>query len=146
MNNFRVFGMCLNWKVLAGLAMVGVGIWLLAPGVVGAALPFLLVLACPLSMLLMLGQMGQGRQGNQGMACGEPGASGNTQMDQERASSVVALTPDEHLVELRARLEGVQAEQAAILRKMAALEAVTPPTPAAPEALSDESASLAASS
>lgn len=46
--------MCLNWKVLAGLAVVGVGIWLVAPQFALAALPVLLVTACPLSMLFMM--------------------------------------------------------------------------------------------
>ncbi len=26
-----LFGMCLNWKVVAGLAVVGVGVWIVAP-------------------------------------------------------------------------------------------------------------------
>jgi len=52
--------MCLNWKVLAGLAVVGVGIWLFAPQFALAALPLLLVAACPLSMLFMMRRMGSG--------------------------------------------------------------------------------------
>ena len=47
--------MCLNWKVLAGLAVVGVIVWLVAPRLVLAALPVMLLLACPLSMLFMMG-------------------------------------------------------------------------------------------
>lgn len=45
--------MCLNWKVLAGLAAVGAGILLVAPKVALSALPLLLLAACPLSMLFM---------------------------------------------------------------------------------------------
>jgi len=52
--------MCLNWKVLAGLAVVGVGIWLFAPQFALAALPVLLVAACPLSMLFMMRGMMRG--------------------------------------------------------------------------------------
>ncbi len=48
-----VLGMCLDWRVLTGLGAVGVGVWLLAPQYVVGALPVLLVLACPLSMILM---------------------------------------------------------------------------------------------
>lgn len=50
---------CLNWKVVAGLTVVGLGVWLVAPGAIGAALPFLVLLACPLSMIVMMGAMGR---------------------------------------------------------------------------------------
>ena len=49
---------CLNWKVIAALAAAGLGIYVLAPGVAAAALPLLIVAACPLSMLLMMRAMG----------------------------------------------------------------------------------------
>lgn len=50
---------CLNWKVVTGLIAVGLGVWVVAPGAIGAALPFLVLLACPLSMLVMMGAMGR---------------------------------------------------------------------------------------
>jgi hypothetical protein len=46
--------MCLNWKVLASLAAVGVGVYLFAPGLLAEAVPILLLATCPLSMLLMM--------------------------------------------------------------------------------------------
>src|SRR6266511_4986573 len=49
---------CLNWKVVATLAVTGLGIWVVAPNLVWAAVPILVVLACPLSMLLMMRGMG----------------------------------------------------------------------------------------
>lgn len=52
--------MCLNPKVLMGLAFVAVGIYVVAPGLLVAALPILLLAACPLSMLLMGGMMMRG--------------------------------------------------------------------------------------
>jgi len=52
------FHLCLNWKVVAGLAVAGLGIWVAAPNLVWAALPVLVVLACPLSMLFMMRGMG----------------------------------------------------------------------------------------
>jgi len=53
--------MCLNWKVLAGLAVIAVLIGIAAPQFFFGALPVLLVLACPISMLFMMGQMGRMR-------------------------------------------------------------------------------------
>ncbi|MFL5592971.1 MAG: DUF2933 domain-containing protein [Ktedonobacteraceae bacterium] len=64
--------MCLNWKVLLGLTVVGLAVWVVAPYLVLAALPLLLVVACPLSMLVMMGRMrgGQSAQANQPLAAG----------------------------------------------------------------------------
>jgi hypothetical protein len=56
--------MCLNWKVLASLAAVGVGVYLFVPGLLAEAVPILLLAVCPLSMLLMLWDM-QHTQGQQ---------------------------------------------------------------------------------
>ncbi|MBW3577402.1 MAG: DUF2933 domain-containing protein [Actinobacteria bacterium] len=50
--------MCINKKVVAGLAAVGLGIWWLAPGAIGAAMPLLLIAICPLSMVFMMKAMG----------------------------------------------------------------------------------------
>src|SRR5438034_7892283 len=62
--------MCLNWKVLVGLAVVGLAVWVVAPQLILAALPLLLVAACPCSTLVMLVRMhgGQSAQGNQSVA------------------------------------------------------------------------------
>jgi len=49
---------CLNWKVLAGLAAVALVIGVVAPQWFAIALPTLLVLICPLSMLIMPLAMG----------------------------------------------------------------------------------------
>lgn len=61
----KMLKMCLNRKVLAGLAAVGVGIYLAAPGLVVAALPILLLAACPLSMVLMMWGMQRGQRHDQ---------------------------------------------------------------------------------
>lgn len=47
-------GMCFNWKVLAGLGVVAGVVVMLAPGSALAFLPFLLLAACPLSMVAMM--------------------------------------------------------------------------------------------
>lgn len=57
----RLFGMCLNWKVLVSLAVITAGLYLaVAPGAFATALPFLLAAACPLSMLLLMRFMPHG--------------------------------------------------------------------------------------
>lgn len=110
----KMGGMCLNWKVLAGLAGVGLVVWIVAPNLVAAALPLLLVAACPLSMLLM----GRGMAGDQ---C-------PTQTRQaappEHTGQPVAfqLTRDEQLAELRAQLTILVVRQRAIAREIADLE------------------------
>lgn len=63
--------MCFNWKVLTGLGAVGLAIWVVAPGAALAALPLLLILVCPLSMVLMMGMMGRGT--GEHLAAGAPG-------------------------------------------------------------------------
>lgn len=49
--------MCINKKVVASLAIVALGIYLFAPSLVAAALPLLILAACPLSMVLMMRMM-----------------------------------------------------------------------------------------
>jgi len=61
----KMFRMCLNWKVIGGLTVVGLGIWLAAPNLLAAALPVLLIAVCPLSMLLMMKAMGGGQHSSQ---------------------------------------------------------------------------------
>ncbi len=49
---------CFNWKVIAALGAIGIGLYALAPGAAVAAVPLLVLAACPLSMLLMMRAMG----------------------------------------------------------------------------------------
>jgi hypothetical protein len=53
--------LCINWKVVAALSWGAFLIWLVVPNVFWAALPFLVMAACPLSMLLMMRSMGRKR-------------------------------------------------------------------------------------
>ena len=57
----KVFGMCINLKVVAGLAVAGALVWVVAPSALVASLPLLAFLVCPLSMLLMMRSMGGAR-------------------------------------------------------------------------------------
>lgn len=62
-----MLGMCLDRRVLIGLGVAALGIWLFAPQYIAGALPLLIVLACPLSMiamaLMMRGSMGDAPKG-----------------------------------------------------------------------------------
>lgn len=49
---------CLDPRVVGAVALAGLAVVLLAPGLVAAAIPLLLVAACPLSMLVMMRAMG----------------------------------------------------------------------------------------
>ena len=92
------FHLCLNWNVVAGLAVLGLGIWVVAPNLVWAALPILVVLACPLSMLFMMRGMGS--------------AQCATQTEQEYRPG------EEQLAQLRAR-------HVALTREIAELESAS---------------------
>ncbi len=50
--------MCVDKKVIAGLAVAGLAVVVLAPNWVGAALPLLVLAVCPLSMIAMMRFMG----------------------------------------------------------------------------------------
>ncbi len=52
---------CLNRKVLAAVGVLALAVWLLAPNLVGAALPLLFLAVCPLSMVAMMWAMGRAR-------------------------------------------------------------------------------------
>jgi hypothetical protein len=95
----KMLKMCLNWKVLASLTAVGVGVYLFAPGLLAEAVPILLLAVCPLSMLLMMWAMqqsqGQGQQTTQ--------------------ETDVGLTRKERIAQLRM-------QQAALAEQIGALE------------------------
>lgn len=62
----KMFGMCINKSVVAGVAGVGLLVWVLAPGALAAALPLLLIAICPLSMLVMMKMMSSDGQASPG--------------------------------------------------------------------------------
>lgn len=64
----KMLRMCLNWKVLAGLAAVAVGVGIYRPSLLGAALPVLILAVCPLSMMLMMRRMNHENTGSTGEA------------------------------------------------------------------------------
>ena len=117
-------GFCLNWKVVAGLAVVGLGIWALAPQMWAAAAPVLVVLACPLSMLFMMRGMRAGGQ-HGGAACAMPSQSATAAPRASDAVSPVRAAVAggrPSLAQLRAELEQMRERQEAIARRIAELE------------------------
>lgn len=84
--------MCRNWKLWAGVAVVAVGIAVLAGGGLGAALPLLLVAACPVGMALM-GLVGLGMATRGGRGDDDDGARRAEEIRQLRAE--VARLRDE---------------------------------------------------
>ncbi|MBI4317839.1 MAG: hypothetical protein HY675_05065 [Chloroflexi bacterium] len=108
---------CLNWKVLAGLAVAAVGIYAFAPNFGLGALPLLLLAACPLSMLLMMWFMGKGMGGGQ---CEQQG-------QQVPKAAGTALTREEQLRQLKEQLLMVQAQQAALAAQIKTLDQAEPP-------------------
>jgi hypothetical protein len=106
---------CMHWKIIAGLALVGLMIGIIAPSALAAAVPVLIVAICPLSMIYgMRGMMGGAHaQGGhmQGAPVQSEGPAGGDRAAQLRAeleridtrSAIVAEQPPR-----RARLERVE--------------------------------------
>lgn len=110
----KLGGMCMNWKVVAGLAVVGLGVWAVAPNLIGAALPFLILAICPLSMVFMMRGMG----GTGGRSRAVPARA--EQPARTGEPSQIAETRDEQLAQLKVRHEE-------IAREIAQLEAERDP-------------------
>ncbi len=115
-------GMCLNWEALVGLVAIGLGVWAVAPNLIGAAVPLLLVAACPLSMLFMMRGMGGGQCASQ------PQQSGEAQRPTEvRGVALPGRIRDEDLADLKARATDLQGRHQEIVRAIARLEAEESP-------------------
>ena len=71
--------MCINKRVVAGLALAGLAVFAFAPDLIGAALPLLILAVCPLSMLVMMRVM-SGDKSKSGAA------DGTTDIDAELSS------------------------------------------------------------
>lgn len=99
--------MCLNWKVLAGLAAVAAGIYVLAPQAFAAAVPLLVLAACPISMIFMMKMMSGGTGQRDATEVARPG--GNDAGDPADAD------------ELDAELQRLHARQTAVADQLEAL-------------------------
>ena len=75
---------CLNWKVIGGLAVALAVIAVAAPGAFSTVLPFAVALACPLSMVVMMGAMAGGSRARRDDDTPAPAAD-PSKLDQLRA-------------------------------------------------------------
>lgn len=92
---------CFDKRVLIGLGVVAVGVLLFNPGWIGAVLPLLLVLACPLSMVFMMRAMG----GRANASCSndeQQAADGDRTNERPRPTEVAELR--KAVARLRAQL------------------------------------------
>ena len=98
---------CFNPKVLGGLALTAVAVFLVAPGAFSTALPLLVMAACPLSMVLMMRAMSGGQRTSAGSHAGQ-----EHQTDATGVGSSMSAA-DAELARLRAEVDQLKAEQAA---------------------------------
>lgn len=89
--------MCFNPKVVLGLVGIAAVTWAVAPGLAAAALPILIVAACPLSMVLMMrgtkraeGQGGSSGDGMQHTATARGDADRNLSVVNGRPAELAA--------------------------------------------------------
>jgi hypothetical protein len=116
------FGMCLNWRVLGGLALVALVVLVAAPSLAVRALPLLLVAVCPLSMVAMMWAM-RGNKAGPSVGAAEP----TVPSVPESVSD-----PEPTLSDLHSELADVHAHQERLARKILELEASATRDSAAP--------------
>ncbi|MDA8201237.1 MAG: DUF2933 domain-containing protein [Chloroflexi bacterium] len=103
---------CYNPGVIVALVAVAVGVFLVAPGAIVVAAPFLFLAICPLSMLVMMRTMG-----------------GMETMDRSRPSEAAgelapapSAVPADRAAALRIQLAAARAEQRRLADELARLE------------------------
>lgn len=119
--------MCLNWKVIAGVAVATAGLFVFAPELAAAALPFLVLAICPLSMIAMAAMMNGGK-GKSETAC----SAGSANAGPSRPGG----TPV-------AQLASLEAQQQDLARQIAALESEASRTPGTPDSRRGEAPATA---
>ncbi len=97
---------CLNWRVAAALGAVGLAVWALAPGLVAQAIPLLVVLVCPVSMLLMMRGMEQRGDSTPAPQASVDGDGGAVSLPELRSELASTERRKERLRKEIARLEG----------------------------------------
>ncbi len=95
--------MCFDKRVLIGLAVLAVALLAINPSLFGAALPILVLLACPLSMVVMMWAM----SGQRRSSCG----TDERAEDDVPAEQRVGASSDEgEVAELRGEVARLRAE------------------------------------
>ena len=96
--------MCMNKRVLIGLGVVGVAVLAFWPRALGTITPFLLLAACPLSMVFMMRSMSGGKQGD--TAHGQPAPLGSEPLSAQRGDDhgVPMRELEEEVTRLRAEI------------------------------------------
>jgi len=112
---YRLVECCLNWRVIAGLGVVGVALFLFAPKLAATSLPVLVALVCPISMLVMMVSMGRMNMQRRGSEASEP------------APELQNLDRQQQLQLLEERLERVRLHHREIASQLPALERQTEP-------------------
>lgn len=113
--------MCFDKRVLTGLGVIAAAVLAINPGLFGSALPILILLACPLSMVVMMRGMGGMRRQSCAADEQDQGAVAH-QSDGESAH-------DNEVAELRDEVARLRAELQ--LRGTPATGAATEPSAAA---------------
>ena len=98
--------MCLNRKVIVGLAVVAVGVLAVDPHVFTRVLPLLFFAICPLSMVLMM----RGMSGNKSSG-GMSGCSSMSNGNGAQAGATSIPVADPEVARLRAELDQLRAER-----------------------------------
>lgn len=110
--------MCMNWKVIAGLAVFAAGLFVFAsPTASAVAFPFLLAAICPLSMVFMMRGMGQMKKEPQGTGTASAGAG-----QDPCCSSSQPLTRDEQVTALQHQLSSIRAQQDLLAAQLSELD------------------------
>lgn len=86
---------CLDKRVLIGLGVVGIGVFVAWPGAALTVAPFLVAAVCPLSMLITM------RRGQDGHSCGRA----------TNASEGSKFVREAQLTELRAEVDRLKARR-----------------------------------
>ena len=106
--------MCLNWRVLGALALVGVVVLVAAPSLAARALPLLFVAVCPLSMAAMMWAM-RGKKTAPAPPVGVPETTAPSAKQEKGAEPTLS--------DLRSELAGMHAQQERLTRQIAEREA-----------------------
>lgn len=106
---------CLNWKVIGGLLVLGGFLLVMAPGIGAAAIPVLFMLACPLSMLVMMPLMMKGIN-----ADNQPASP--RQPEPVQLPDLHRLSHIEQISRLKAQMTFLQSQQAELGHQIDRLE------------------------